>query len=264
MTKPTVSLSGRIIWNEIHCTDFDATCKFYNKIFGWTTKTEERETYTHFYLGGKTVGGLMPIEPGSSVRPHWAVYVGTDDIEGYMQRAEAAGGKPKMPLLDLPETGKICAIADAEGAVLFALDPTDPTRPEWIADGSPGTFCWVEILCDDAPAAREFYSKVVGWDLIDMDMGKGAIYTVLAPKGSPEGFGVAGIQAKPVGDTTPSCWLPYIAVSDIEASTNQVVELGGTLQVPATEILGKGRFSIVTDPGGSPFAMYWSNPDKAC
>ena len=260
MTNPTPSLNGRIIWNEVHCTDHDATCKFYGELFGWTTKADERETYTHFYLGDKTVAGLMPIEQGSPIPPHWSVYVGTDDIDGYMQRAEAAGGKPLMPLMDLPETGKICAIADPEGAVLCPFDPTNPTKPEWIADGSPGTFCWVELICDDASAAREFYSKVVGWDLIDMDMGDGAIYTILAPKGSPEGFGVAGIQPKPAGDPTPSCWLPYIAVEDIEASTNQVAELGGTIQVPTTEIPGMGRFFIVTDPGGGTFALYWSIP----
>ena len=257
MSESIASLDGRIIWNEVHCMDYEATCKFYGELFGWTTKPEERETYTHFYLGDKTVAGLMTIEDGSPIPPHWAVYVGTDDVDGFMERAEAAGGKAMMPVLDLPETGKICAVADSEGAVLSPFAPTDASRDGWIPTGAAGTFCWVELICDDADKAREFYSKVVGWDLRDMEMGPDRTYTILAPKGSPEGDGVGGIQPKEPGDPMPSCWLPYIAVDDIDASTAKVGALGGTIQVPVTEI---GRFSIVTDPGGSTFAMYWSLP----
>ncbi|MFT5080676.1 MAG: putative enzyme related to lactoylglutathione lyase [Bacteroidia bacterium] len=260
MTESSPSLDGRIIWNEIHYTDLAATAKFYGELFGWTTRPEDRDTYVHFYLGGKTVAGAMPIEAGSPVPPHWAVYVGTDDFEGYMQRAEAAGGQALMPVLDLPGTGKICAIADSEGAVLSPFAPTDTTLDGWITDGAPGTFCWVELLCDDPVKASEYYAKVVGWDLSKMDMGPGGIYTLVAPKGSPEGFAVGGIQPKQLGDPSPSCWLPYISVADIEACTTMVTNLGGTVQVPVTEIPGKGRFSIVTDPGGTTFAMYWSLP----
>ena len=266
MTNP--SLEGRIIWNEIHTADLEATLAFYRDLFGWTTRAEELATYTHFYLGDKTVAGLMPIAAGSPVPPHWAVYVGTADAEAYMQRAVEAGGKALMPLMDLPETGKISAVADGEGAVLSPFQPANTDRETWVSTGAPGTFCWVELLCRDADAARAFYGKVAGWEMRDLEMGDGSLYTILAPQGAPEGDGVGGIQQLPVGgiqqlpegDPSPSCWLSYIAIEDIDASTAKVTELGGKVMVPPTEIPGMGRFSVVADNGGSVFAMYWSVP----
>ena len=260
MTSATTPIEGRIIWNEIHSSDLDATEKFYKELFGWTTIPEERETYVHFYLDGKTVAGAMTIEDGSPIPPNWSVYVGTDDIEGYMSRAEEAGGKALMPLLDLPETGKICAIADPEGAVLSPFAPSDPARESWLPTGAPGTFCWVELLCRDADKARDFYGKVAGWEMRDMDMGPGGIYTILAPQGAPEGDGVGGIQPMGEDDKGPACWLPYVAVEDIDASTAKVTALGGAVHVPVTEIPGMGRFSVVSDNGGAMLALYWSMP----
>jgi predicted enzyme related to lactoylglutathione lyase len=260
MSKTTAPLAGRIIWHEVHTKDVEATIKFYGELLGWTTLPEERDSYIHFYLGDKTVAGVMPIEGASPIPPHWAIYVGSDNVEGYIARAEAAGGKPMMPMVHLPEVGKFSAIADIEGAVLTAFAPKNVDNDSYQTSGAPGTFCWAELLCKDTDAAREFYGKVVGWEMRSMDMGDGAIYTILAPEGAPEGDGVGGIQPMPADDPGPSCWLPYVAVEDIDALTAKVLELGGAIQVPPTDILGKGRFSIVADHAGSVFAMYWSAP----
>ncbi len=254
------SLNSHIIWNEVHTTDLDKTIAFYGSLFGWTTRPEERETYIHFYQGEKSVGGVFPIQPGVPIPPHWALYVGCDDVEAYIKRAEDAGGKALMPMMDLPEVGKFCAVADAEGAVLSPFAPTNTDRDSWERTGAPGTFCWVELMTRDVPAARAFYDKVVGWEMHDMEMGMDQPYTILTPKGAENGTG--GIMPMAPEQPGPACWLAYVAVEDIDASTDKAVELGATIVVPATDIPDVGRFSIITDPCGATFAMYWSKPEK--
>ncbi len=54
----------------------------------------------------------------------------------------------------------------------------------------------------------------------------------------------------------PPCWTGYIGVPDVDAKTSQFVEAGGTVHVPATDIPGVGRFSLVTDPFGAALVLF--------
>ena len=44
---------------------------------------------------------------------------------------------------------------------------------------APGTFCWPELATIDQPGAKAFYTKLFGWDAVDLDMGGGESYTFL-------------------------------------------------------------------------------------
>ena len=35
----------------------------------------------------------------------------------------------------------------------------------------PGTFAWIELGTTDGPGAKEFYTKLFGWDLREAPMG---------------------------------------------------------------------------------------------
>jgi predicted enzyme related to lactoylglutathione lyase len=72
------------------------------------------------------------------------------------------------------------------------------------------------------------------------------------------GLDVAGIVLQPPGATYRPFWLPYIAVSDVEASASQAVSLGGSVLTPPTDIPGLGRFAVLVDPVGASFAVYRS------
>ena len=148
-----MSLDHKIIWNELRVSDVDAALEFYGPLFGWSIKEEERKTYVHFYKGETTVAGFLGPHGSQSEAPHWHVYVGTSDIESYAKRAEDAGGKAPMGIMDIPYTGKVSHVSDPAGAVLTPFQVADPKRTSWGHSSKSGHFCWVELLSQDAQRA---------------------------------------------------------------------------------------------------------------
>jgi predicted enzyme related to lactoylglutathione lyase len=117
----------------------------------------------------------------------------------------------------------------------------------------PCKFGWYELMTSDTAAAGEFYSKVVGWTTTNV--------------GSPEmpyisfnakGVGMAGMLTVP--GVAPA-WIGYIHVSDTDAYVERVVEAGGKVHRPATDVPGMLRFAVVADAQGTAFVLFTSNPE---
>lgn len=91
-----------------------------------------------------------------------------------------------------------------------------------------GTPCWAELSTNDASYAKQFYSPLFRWDYEDHPTVTGQVYSLAMIDDSA----VAAINrfqneqwwfwAKPQ-------WHLYLAVEDIDATANQVSELGGSL-----------------------------------
>ena len=115
-----------------------------------------------------------------------------------------------------------------------------------------GKIGWIDMTVDDAPAVRDFYKAVVGWETEDVSMGDYSDY-VMKP---PSGDGVAGIcHARGSNADLPPGWLVYITVADVDKSAAAAVELGGKLVVSPRGLAG-GRFCVIEDPAGSCAALY--------
>ena len=39
---------------------------------------------------------------------------------------------------------------------------------------APGTFCWTDLGTTDAGTAKEFYTRVFGWEAVDTPVGEDA------------------------------------------------------------------------------------------
>ena len=126
---------------------------------------------------------------------------------------------------------------------------------------SHGRFVWYELLTTDVAAATAFYTRVMGWGAWDASApgrpyilfgdGKSAI-SGLTPL--PEDVRQMGVQ--PV-------WVGYVGVDDVDAATERVVQLGGAVQVPPTDVADISRFSVFTDPQSTRLALFkWRNPDQ--
>jgi predicted enzyme related to lactoylglutathione lyase len=114
-----------------------------------------------------------------------------------------------------------------------------------------GTFGWYELMTPDVLASEKFYTSVVGWNTSQV--------------GSPEmpyttfnvgTYGVAGMLTVP-GRTA---WIGYISVEDVDAHIPKIIEAGGKLWKPATDVPGMLRFAVLSDPQGAPFVVFTSNP----
>ena len=116
-----------------------------------------------------------------------------------------------------------------------------------------GKFSWYELMTSDTVAAGKFYSDVVGWTTQEMPGGDGPPYTTF----NIGGVGLAGMLNIP-GHVA---WVGYISVDDVDAHIEKVVEAGGKLLRPATDIPGMLRFAVMSDPQGAAIVVF--TPDAA-
>ena len=55
-------------------------------------------------------------------------------------------------------------------------------------------------------------------------------------------------------------WVGYIAVDDVDAHIEKIVEAGGKLWKPATDVPGMLRFAVMSDPQGAAIVVFTPNP----
>ena len=115
-----------------------------------------------------------------------------------------------------------------------------------------GKFSWYELMTSDTKAAGKFYSDVVGWTTAEMPDPNGHHYTTF----NLGNVGIAGMLNIP-GHTA---WIGYIAVDDVDAHIPKIVEAGGKLLRPATDVPEMLRFAVLSDPQGAAIVVFTPNP----
>jgi hypothetical protein len=125
---------------------------------------------------------------------------------------------------------------------------SDPTTPPI------GKISWVDLTVEDATATKDFYSKVVGWNVTDVEMGGYNDYCMNAPQ---TGKTIAGIcHARGMNAQLPAAWLVYINVEDLDKSIAACLELGGEIISPSRDYGGQGRYCVIRDPAGAVAALF--------
>ena len=125
----------------------------------------------------------------------------------------------------------------------------------------PGAFVWNELMVRDPAAAEAFYTALLGWQSFSVDMANPG---EPAKPGSPAytiwmtGEDRAGGMFKmdcPAFDGVPAHWMSYVQVTDVDATTSKVIELGGQVVTPPFDVAGVGRFAMITDPEGAALGL---------
>lgn len=112
-----------------------------------------------------------------------------------------------------------------------------------------GEFNHIEIPYDDEERAKRFYSGVFGWEFSQMAGFEG--YDLFR-SGPGELGGGLGKRGESAGEDTRN----YILVDSIDVAAKKVVELGGTITTPKSEIPGMGWYAAGTDSEGNGLALY--------
>lgn len=120
-----------------------------------------------------------------------------------------------------------------------------------------GDFIWYELLTSDLAGARQFYSKVVGWSIVDSGM-PGMAYLFFNATDTETGAetsvgGMMQIDNDMKASGARPVWLGYIGVEDVDDCVARLTKAGGSVMMPATDIPDVGRFAMVTDAQGVPF-----------
>ena len=114
-----------------------------------------------------------------------------------------------------------------------------------------GRFVWFECVTKDVDKAQAFYTETLDWRVEPMPMGPGVTYPLLKAGDA----GVGGF-AEPMQDGTPSHWLPYLSVADVDAMARSVVAAGGRRLADPFDIATVGRIAVVQDPQGGVFCLF--------
>jgi uncharacterized protein len=115
-----------------------------------------------------------------------------------------------------------------------------------------GRFVWYELLTTDMAAARGFYGDVIGWGAQDASTPTIPYTQLMAGNGPVGGLMELPEEGRKMG-ATPR-WVGYVAVDDVDAATNRLKRLGGTVYVPPTDS-NIGRIAVIADPEMATLAM---------
>jgi predicted enzyme related to lactoylglutathione lyase len=121
-----------------------------------------------------------------------------------------------------------------------------------------GDFCWHEVNTRDPAGTVGFYGALLGATTTSMPMPHGD-YSMLAVDGHTV-LGVMPLQGL-APDHVPTHWLGYVAVDDVDATTERAKQLGAQALVEPMDV-PIGRWSLVEHPAGGVAALFQADPGK--
>ena len=120
---------------------------------------------------------------------------------------------------------------------------------------APGSFCWIELGTTDQNAAKQFYSRLLGWTAEDFPMGPNEVYTMFSLDGRNTA-GCYNLTPDMTAHGLPPHWLLYIAVVNADETVAKITCAGGSIMKPAFDVMEFGRMAVCQDPSGAAFAIW--------
>ena len=252
MAHVATAIINKPAWVDLSTTDAEAARAFYSNLFGWNLEVSEDPRYGGYAtakVDDRSVAGIGPKQEGDQSPSAWSLYIGTEDVDRLATRVQEAGGNVVAPPFDVGDQGRMAVFADPSGAFTSAWQAAGMSQ---FASGIDGSFGWAELNARGLARAIAFYETVFGWTHSEQPFGEGEAYTQFEYEGQP----LAGaLEMNPeLPAETPSYWLLYFNVDDVDARFNKAVQLGGSEMVAPQDMPG-GRFAIVGDPQGAAFGI---------
>jgi len=256
MTEMTKYPPGAFSWDELATSDGSAAKKFYTTLFGWKANESpmgpDQPPYVMLEKGSKPVAALYE---NKKTRPHWNSYVSVSNVDDAAKKAKSLGAKILAEPFDVMDVGRMATIQDPYGAVLSLWQPKKHIGAHIL--GEPGALVWTELMTTDAKSAESFHTRLFPWKTSQMQSATGGPYTsFLVGENGTGGM----MQITPEMGKMPAHWYPYFAVDDCDATVAKAKGLGAQVHVPATDIPNVGRFAVLSDPQGAPFAVIKTQP----
>lgn len=119
-------------WAELWARGVSDVIPFYERVFGWTTRTSEmapgQPPYNEFQHNGDSVLGALEMDPmvPAEVPNYWQIYFDVSDVDAAAAKAKQLGATEIVPPQDFPG-GRFAILTDPQGAN-FALLKTQPRQ----------------------------------------------------------------------------------------------------------------------------------------
>jgi predicted enzyme related to lactoylglutathione lyase len=109
-------MGAPVVWFQVNGNDGGKLRSFYGDLFGWQFQKQDYTDHGFVFPEGTGIpGGVGATEYGPA---GVSFYVGVDDPEAYLTKAETLGGKCVVPPTRLPNGTTIALFADPEGNVI--------------------------------------------------------------------------------------------------------------------------------------------------
>lgn len=233
---------GRIVFHELNSHDLAAAQAFYARMFGWRFEPRD-EDYLYIKSDDVLVGGVIKL-PAPHVPAHWLPYIAVATLEDAHERAEAAGCKPLVTAMQVPN-GRFAILQDPQGAMFCAWQGRG--GPRELGPRVPGNFCWDQLNTPDAAASAQVYSRLFGWTRMPFP-GLAELSVFLRADQQ-----VASLMQGPSG--MPAHWLAYVQVESLAEARERVWGAGGKVLVERVDVPQLGAFSVLSDSEGASFAV---------
>jgi predicted enzyme related to lactoylglutathione lyase len=243
---------GSPIWVDLMSSDVERARAFYGELFGWdcAEPNEEFGGYANFTKDGDLMGGISPTME-EAMPDVWSIYLEVADAEATVKAAADRGMAVIAPAMALMDLGSMAVVTDPGGAAIGMWQPGTHTGfGRWMEDGTPG---WFELHTRAYDEVLPFYREVFGWETRTEGDEPDFRYTTEA-QGEVTYAGVMDASGF-LPEGVPSNWSVYFHVDDCDAAIAKLVELGGTVVMPA-EDTPYGRLATVTDPMGAMFRLH--------
>jgi predicted enzyme related to lactoylglutathione lyase len=246
--------AGTPCWVDLSVPDVEAAVAFYADVIGWTF-VDSGPDYGGYHIAqvdGRAVAGVGPIMQEGQP-PAWTVYLASDDVDATAELIGEHGGTIYAGPMDIPGNGRMLIAADPSGGVFGVWQQTGMIGSAVIEE--PGAFVWDDAHLHDVEAGKRFYTAVFGFGYAPLGPEAGDVppdyeaFTI----GDRPGGGIGGMMGAPPG--TPSHWLAYFTVADVDAAVAEVGDGGGTVLM-APEDTPFGRIGVVVDPFGAVFGLH--------
>ncbi len=115
-----------------------------------------------------------------------------------------------------------------------------------------GLFSWTDVSQPDPAGGSKFYADLFGLAAEDQhDPDGNHIYTMLLK----DGKAAAGL-APQMSPDQPVAWTSYVTVADLDATLRAWAAAGGSVIMPAMDVMTAGRMAVAADPEGAAVALW--------
>ena len=247
--------AGTPCWVDLAVPDVQEAVAFYAAVIGWTyvDTGPDYGNYQIAQVDGRAAAGIGPIMQEGQPSA-WTVYLASDDADATAKLVREHGGSVLVEPMDIPGTGRMVIAADPTGGVFGIWQQTGMIGTAVVDE--PGGFVWDDARLHDVGAGKRFYADVFGYRYSPLgpEAGETGDYEIFTLEGGDRPLGgMGGMTGAPPG--TPSHWLAYFTVADIDASVEAVGDGGGTVLMPP-EDTPFGRTGVVVDPFGAVFGLH--------
>ncbi|MCP3103957.1 VOC family protein [Myxococcus sp. K15C18031901] len=234
---------------DLRTTAPDEAGAFYTRLLGWRLEPG-RDGGRSFFAGTREVGGLLALPERARTQgapAHWLGHLGTEDVEGTLQRFVERGGQQLGPVRQEATGRRVAILKDAQGAVVA------------LSDASPGAgdspVVWHELNTTDREHAWGCYSGLFGWRAtsaveLGPPFGRYQCFTWDAPRGD-----LGGMVDTARIPTIHTHWLFYLGVEDLAEALERLGSLGGRTVNGPVQVPSGDWVAQCEDPQGAAFAL---------